>query len=120
VPTGKVDGRTTGARADKPTTSWKVRQIVRQATTITHVLFFFFNWFEILFFSPGPRNSIWIFLDLSGFLDLWLLVFNLGLPVSRFSGLDEIFLRFKNTGLEDGTDWDAAWSGTGSGIAINT
>ena len=109
MPTGKVDGRTTGARADKPTTSWKVRQIVRQATTITHVLFFFFNWFEILFFFPGPRNSIWNFLHLSGSLDFWLLVFNLGLLASRFSGLDEIVLRFQEY-------WSGRWHRFGRGL----
>jgi hypothetical protein len=94
-------GRTTGARADKPTTSWKVRQIVRQATTITHVLFFFFSTGSRSFsFLPGPRNSIWDFLDLSGSLDFWLLVFNLGLPASRFSG---IFLRFQEY-------WSGRWN----------
>ena len=100
-------GRTTGARADKPTTSWKVRQIVRQATTITHVLFFFFSTGSRSFsFLPGPRNSIWDFLDLSGSLDFWLLVFNLGLPASRFSG---IFLRFQEY-------WSGRWNRFGHGL----
>ena len=120
VPTGKVDGRTTGARADKPTTSWKVRQIVRQATTITHVLFFSStgsrsfsflldlgtrfgtSWICLVFLISGYWSSPWVF------------------PLLASRVWTKSFFGFKNTGLEDGTDLDWAWSGTGSGTAINT
>lgn len=111
-------GRTTGARADKPTTSWKVRQIVRQATTITHVLFFFFQLVRdpfLFYLDLGTRSGTsWICLVhlISGY---WSSTWVFPLLASRVS-----FLGFKNTGLEDGTDLDSAWSGTGGGIAIGT
>jgi hypothetical protein len=117
VPTGKVDGTDDGG-TDKPTTSPKVRQFVRQATTITHVLFFSstrWRFFSYLFrgFFGCDVTTVW---QTRFGLLIWLLdlVSNLGLFSLLASRIwNEIFFVFKEASLEDGTylDWD--WAGLG-------